>query len=96
MVLLDVVETTSPTLTSGKFSITFDGLERVDHAILNIDASVNATLDSSVMFDWTIAYSTNVASVTVYKGLLAAQPSHEVAVTGDLSTRKITALGLQV
>ncbi len=95
MPLFEIVETTSPTLTAGKFDVSFNSLDKVNHVLLKIDASLNSTTDLSLNYDTSISYSGNVASVYVFATMLEATPRKALCTTAQIVGKKVTAVGFK-
>lgn len=90
MANLKMKVTTSPTLASGAFDVTFGDFEKVSGAI----AKVENPGTSDLVFDCSTSIATNVVTVTVKKinTTTASVTAWANAVTADLSGVKVSVI----
>ncbi len=97
MVLIDIVETTSPTLASGAIAVTFNKLEKVTYAQAFIDASLSSTVDASMSYDIALSTSGNVVTATIYAASYVASAVHKaLATTANVAGKKLTIVAYKI
>lgn len=81
-----VQSTTSPTLSSGAFNETFDGMEQV----LAVAVAFTDPLTNDYVFEATNSVSGNVVAITLRKQQISAGNTWANAVTSDFSGKIVT------